>query len=39
MQGGRPPAVVLQSANYIRDYAINNETIPLDGLIAVTPPK
>jgi len=34
MQGGRPPAVVLQSANYIRDYAINNETISLDGLIA-----
>ena len=33
MQGGRPPAVVLQSANYIRDYAINNEAISLDALI------
>ena len=34
MQGGRPPAVVLQSANYIRDYAINGEAVVLDGLIA-----
>jgi len=34
MQGGRPPAVVLQSANYIRDYAINGETMALDPLIA-----
>ena len=34
MQGGRPPAVTLQSANYIRDYAINGEAIALDGLIA-----
>ena len=34
MAGGRPPAVVLMSANYIRDYAIADEAIALDGLIA-----
>ena len=34
MQGGRPPAVALQSANYLRDFAINNEVLPLDALIA-----
>ena len=34
MGGGRPPAVVLQSANYIRDFAIAGEAIPLDPLIA-----
>ncbi len=33
MQGGRPPAVVLQSANYLRDYAINGEAISLNSLI------
>lgn len=33
MQGGRPPAVVLQSANYIRDYAINGEAVSLDPFI------
>ena len=33
MQGGRPPAVVLQSANYLRDYAINGEAISLNKLI------
>ena len=33
MQGGRPPAVVLQSANYLRDYAINGEAISLNPLI------
>ena len=31
---GRPPAVVLQSANYIRDYAITGDAIALDPLIA-----
>ena len=31
--GGRPPAVVLMSANYIRDYAITGEASALDGLI------
>src|SRR6201992_1371376 len=33
IQGGRPPAVVLQSANYLRDYAINGEAISLNPLI------
>lgn len=33
MQGGRPPAVALQSANYLRDFAINGEVMALDGLI------
>lgn len=33
MQGGRPPAVVLQSANYLRDYAINGEAMSLNPLI------
>ena len=32
-QGGRPPAVVLQSANYLRDYAITKEAISLNPLI------
>lgn len=34
MAGERPPAVVLMSANYIRDYAIAGEAIALDPLIA-----
>lgn len=34
IQAGRPPAVVLMSANFIREYVINNEAIALDGLIA-----
>ncbi len=34
MAGGRPPAAVLMSANYIRDYAITGEAIVLDALIA-----
>ena len=33
MAGGRSPAVVLMSANYIRDYAITGEASVLDGLI------
>lgn len=33
MAGERPPAVVLMSANYIRDYAIAGEAIALDPLI------
>ncbi len=33
VQAGRPPAVVLQSANYLRDYAINGEAISLNPLI------
>jgi sn-glycerol 3-phosphate transport system substrate-binding protein len=34
VQAGRPPGVVLMSANFIREYAINNEAIQLDSLIA-----
>ncbi|HTB45029.1 MAG TPA: ABC transporter substrate-binding protein [Acetobacteraceae bacterium] len=34
IQAGRPPGVVLMSANFIREYAINNEAIELDSLIA-----
>ena len=33
MQAGRPPAVVLMSANYLRDYAITKEAMPLNPLI------
>ena len=33
IQGGRPPAVVLQSANYLRDYAITGEAMSLNALI------
>lgn len=33
MAGERPPAVVLMSANYIRDYAITGEAMALDPLI------
>ena len=31
---GRPPAVVIMSANFIREYAINNDAVALDDLIA-----
>jgi sn-glycerol 3-phosphate transport system substrate-binding protein len=34
IQAGHPPGVVLMSANFIREYAINNEALPLDSLIA-----
>ena len=34
MQGGRPPAAVIMSANYLRDYAINGDALPLDPFIA-----
>ena len=34
IQAGRPPGVVLMSANFIREYAINNEAIEVDALIA-----
>lgn len=33
IQAGRPPAVVLMSANFIRDYYIHHDAIPLDSLI------
>jgi sn-glycerol 3-phosphate transport system substrate-binding protein len=42
IQAGRPPGVVLMSANFIREYAINDQAISLDGLIAkdgMTPDK
>jgi sn-glycerol 3-phosphate transport system substrate-binding protein len=34
IQAGRPPAVVIMSANFIREYVINNDAIDLDALIA-----
>ena len=34
IQAGRPPAAVIMSANFIREYAINNDAIALDDLIA-----
>src|ERR1700749_898799 len=34
VQAGRPPGAVIMSANFIREYAINNDAIPLDALIA-----
>lgn len=34
IQAGHPPAVVIMSANFIREYVINNDTISLDPLIA-----
>jgi sn-glycerol 3-phosphate transport system substrate-binding protein len=34
IQAGRPPAAVIMSANFIREYAINHDAIPLDDLIA-----
>jgi len=34
IQAGRPPAAVIMSANFVREYVINNETIALDDLIA-----
>jgi len=34
IQAGRPPGVVLMSANFVREYVINNDAIALDSLIA-----
>ncbi len=34
IQAGHPPAVVLMSANFVREYAINDEAISLDDLIS-----
>jgi sn-glycerol 3-phosphate transport system substrate-binding protein len=34
IQAGHPPGAVIMSANFIREYAINNDAIPLDDLIA-----
>src|SRR3984957_10537522 len=33
IQAGRPPAAVIMSANFVREYVINDEAIPLDDLI------
>lgn len=34
MAAGRPPGAVLMSANFIREYVINNDAMNLDALIA-----
>ncbi len=34
IQAGHPPGAVIMSANFIREYAINNDAISLDNLIA-----
>jgi sn-glycerol 3-phosphate transport system substrate-binding protein len=34
IQAGHPPGAVIMSANFIREYAINNDAIALDDLIA-----
>ena len=34
IQAGHPPGAVIMSANFIREYAINNDAMPLDELIA-----
>jgi sn-glycerol 3-phosphate transport system substrate-binding protein len=34
IQAGRPPAVAIESANFIREYVITNDAIPLDPFIA-----
>ncbi len=42
IKAGRPPALALMSANFIREYAIERAAIPLDGLITqsgTTPAK
>jgi sn-glycerol 3-phosphate transport system substrate-binding protein len=33
IQAGRPPAAVIMSANFVREYVIDDEIIPLDPLI------
>ncbi len=33
IQAGKPPAAVIMSANFVREYVINNEVVQLDGLI------
>lgn len=34
IQAGKPPGVVIMSANFVREYVINDEIQPLDPLIA-----
>jgi sn-glycerol 3-phosphate transport system substrate-binding protein len=33
IQAGKPPAAVIMSANFVREYVINNEVVQLDSLI------
>ena len=33
IQAGKPPAAVIMSANFVREYIINDEIVQLDGLI------
>src|ERR1700733_10002704 len=33
IQAGKPPAVVIMSANFVREYVINDEIVSLDRLI------
>ena len=33
IQAGKPPAVAIMSANFVREYVINDEVVQLDGLI------
>src|ERR1700677_3597503 len=33
IQAGRPPAAVIMSANFVREYVINDEVVQLDRLI------
>jgi sn-glycerol 3-phosphate transport system substrate-binding protein len=34
IQAGKPPGAVIMSANFVREYVINDEVIPFDELIA-----
>jgi sn-glycerol 3-phosphate transport system substrate-binding protein len=34
IQAGKPPGAVIMSANFVREYAINEDAIPLDSIIA-----
>jgi sn-glycerol 3-phosphate transport system substrate-binding protein len=34
IQAGKPPGAVIMSANFVREYAINDDAIPLDDIIA-----
>ena len=37
IQAGRPPGAVIMSANFVREYVINDEIIPLDPLLGDQP--
>jgi sn-glycerol 3-phosphate transport system substrate-binding protein len=34
IQAGKPPGAVIMSANFVREYVINDEVVPFDALIA-----